>query len=39
MPDHDAEIKKQFFGYTKVQFDNDENFKPSFNKLTCYNYF
>ena len=24
---------------TKAQFDNDENLKPSFNKLTCYNYF
>ena len=28
--DHDAEIKKHFWGYT--QFDNDENLKPSFNK-------
>ena len=37
--DNDAEIKKHFWGYTKAQFDNDENLKPSFNKLTCYNYF
>ena len=37
--DHDAEIKKHFCGYTKAQFDNDKNLKPSFNKLTCYNYF
>ena len=37
--DHDAEIKKHFWGYTKAQFDNDENLKPWFNKLTCYNYF
>ena len=26
---HDAEIKKHFWGYTKAQFDNDENLKPS----------
>ena len=37
--DHDAEIRKHLWGYTKAQFDNDENLKPSFNKLTCYNYF
>ena len=36
---HDAEVKKHFRGYTKAQFGNDENLKPSFNKLTCYNYF
>ena len=30
---------KNTFGYTKAQFDNDENLKQSFNKLTCYNYF
>ena len=37
--DHDAEIRKHFSGYTKAQFDNAENLKSSFNKLTCYNYF
>ena len=37
--DHDAEIRKHLCGYTKAQFDNDENLKPSFNRLTCYNYF
>ena len=37
--DHDTEIEKHFWGYTKAQFDNDENLKPSFNNLTCYNYF
>ena len=26
--DHDAEIKKHFWGYTKAQFDNDQNLKP-----------
>ena len=25
--DHDAEIKKHFWGYMKAQFDNDENLK------------
>ena len=34
--DHDAEIEKHFWVYTKAQFDNDENLKPSFNNLTCY---
>ena len=37
--DHDAEIRRHFSGYTKAQFDNAENLKSSFNKLTCYNYF
>ena len=37
--DHDFEIRKHIWGYSKAQFDNDENLKPSFSKLTCYNYF
>ena len=26
-------LENTFWGYTKAQFDNDENLKPSFNKL------
>ena len=32
-------LKLKNWGYAKAQFDNDKILKPSFNKLTCYNYF
>ena len=38
-PDHNSQIRRNFWGYVKTFLEEDENPKLTFSKLSCVNYF